>query len=179
MNAMLTHMLEMERQVAVVADFGEVVNQSVGALRGLALAKGQVLRLEVPAQLPLPVRGATVELHGLIDNLLSNAIKYSPRASEIAVRVRAEAGAATVEVSDHGPGLSEEEAKSIFEPFHRGSAQPTAGEASVGLGLSLSRQTATLLGGRLEARSPGPGKGSTFTLTLPLAAPSRPSASPG
>jgi signal transduction histidine kinase len=161
MKEMLTHMLEMERQVSVVADFGEVVHQSVGALRGLALAKGQVVHLDLPARLPLPVRGASVELHGLIDNLLSNAIKYSPRASEIAVRVRAA------------------EAKSIFEPFRRGSAEPTAGEGSVGLGLSLSRQTATLLGGRLEARSPGPGKGSTFTLTLPLAAANRPSAIPG
>ena len=106
----------------------------------------------------------------IVDNLLSNAIKFSPRDRSVAVRVLAEAdgAAATVEVQDAGPGLSEEDQRELYGKFARLSARPTGGETSNGLGLSIVKRLAEAMGGRLECRS-RLGEGATFSLSLPTA----------
>ena len=70
-----------------------------------------------------------------------------------------------IAVADHGPGIPAEEADRIFEPFHRGSADPqTPGS---GLGLAIARGLAAANGCRLTLDSQ-PGAGSRFVLALPL-----------
>jgi PAS domain S-box-containing protein len=103
-------------------------------------------------------------------NLLSNAVKFTERGS---VRFIASAGQFGVlfEVQDTGIGIEPEHMERVFEPFWQavqGSARKAGG---TGLGLTVSRQLAHLLGGEILARSQ-PGRGSVFTVKLPNLHPS-------
>jgi len=104
----------------------------------------------------------------ILQNLLGNAIKYSRRGQ---VRIVATSDgpdkAARLSVIDHGPGIAPEKLTQMFQPFNRGE---THGQAGSGLGLSIARQAADLLGARLWAESEV-GKGSKFHLDLPAQPP--------
>lgn len=134
-----------------------------------AATKGLELAVHVDPLLRGRDRGATVadalRTRQIIANLLGNAVKYTVR-GRIEVRLELREGQVAIEVADTGPGLSTEEMEQAFEPFRR-VERTGAGVNGAGLGLSLSRQLARLMGGALEARS-AVGVGSCFTLTLPF-----------
>lgn len=97
--------------------------------------------------------------------LIANALKYTPR-GRVEVRVRREGGdRVRFEVADTGPGLSHDEIGRAFEPFER-IERTSAGATGAGLGLSLSRALAELMGGAVSAHS-AQGAGSCFWLELP------------
>lgn len=101
----------------------------------------------------------------VLENLLDNARKYG--GAEVNLKTRVEGGRFLLEVRDTGLGFEPSSAETLFDPF---TAARHSNEArGSGLGLSIARQLAGLMGGALTAMSPGPGKGSTFTLTLALA----------
>lgn len=79
------------------------------------------------------------------------------------------AGTLTVEVSDTGCGIAQEDLALIFDRFGQASSIHPEGEQGSGLGLSLSRQLATMIGATLEVTSQ-PGEGSTFSLRFPVSA---------
>lgn len=90
--------------------------------------------------------GDPIRVRQIIRNLVTNALRYG--GDDVRVEVRGEGGTPVVEVSDDGLPLSRVEADRIFEPYERssaGSAQP----GSIGLGLTVSRSLAHLLGGEL------------------------------
>ena len=101
----------------------------------------------------------------IIRNLLTNATRYG--GDGIDLTVHRSNGSVLVTVTDDGPGVPEERRESIFEPYQRAHAA-TAHPASVGLGLTVSRQLARLMDGDLIYRF-GPG-GSSFELSLPALA---------
>lgn len=113
-----------------------------------------------------PVWADPSRVRQIIRNLLTNAIRYGGDA--IKVIVRSTDGLATVFVCDDGPGIRAQERESIFEAYQQGHTDtPVSG--SVGLGLSVSRQLARLMGGELTYRRE---EGMTlFVLTLPVAEP--------
>jgi signal transduction histidine kinase len=148
-------------------DLSDVARHVVEASRAAAARKGQELRLVIERE--LPVSGDEERLVEVVENLVGNAIKYSPFFSKIVVAARSKDGRALVEVKDSGPGLSDDDKRRLFGRFQRLSARPTGGEPATGLGLSIARQLAELMGGQLLAASEGPGKGACFTLSLPLA----------
>jgi signal transduction histidine kinase len=76
---------------------------------------------------------------------------------------------AVVEVTDAEPGLSEDDKQGMFGRFQRLSATPASGESATGLGLSIAKQLAELMGGEVSAASAGPGQGACFTLSMPIA----------
>lgn len=100
-------------------------------------------------------------------NLLQNAIKFSPDGSDIAVRVFREENA-IVEIEDHGCGMDEETQKRIFDKFYQ--ADNSRKQEGVGLGLSLVKRIADMMGGTVTVRS-AVGEGSTFRVELPLTPP--------
>jgi len=101
--------------------------------------------------------------------LLDNALRVAPRYSDVRVVVRAQPEP-MLSVSDHGPGVAEEERAMIFERFKRGSE--TGGEAGFGLGLAIGRELAHRMGGSLVLTDTDV-PGATFTLRLqPTEAPS-------
>lgn len=103
----------------------------------------------------------------VIANLVSNAVKFSPRGSVIGVRTRVVNRRQLLEVADSGPGIPEDEMPLLFQEFARLSPQPTGGEKSSGVGLSIAQQLVELHGGKIGARSK-PGHGSLFWVELPI-----------
>ena len=75
---------------------------------------------------------------------------------------------AVVEVKDEGPGLTKDDKKNLYRRFTSLSAQPTGGENSTGLGLSIVKNLVDAHRGFIYATSDGPGTGATFTVELPL-----------
>ncbi len=146
-------------------DLGELVSDVVSANRPLAERKEQ--RLLVEATPKLTVIGDHDRLSEAVDNLISNAIKYSPRGAAVRVGVSRRGAQAAIVVEDRGPGLTPEDLSRLFGRFQRLSAQPTGGETSTGLGLSIAKRIVDLHGGAIEARSEGPGKGAVFEILLP------------
>jgi signal transduction histidine kinase len=105
------------------------------------------------------------KLRQIVLNLLSNAVKFTARGS-IRVRARAENGSVDIAVADTGIGIAADKIDLIFEEFEQADAGSTRVYGGTGLGLTIARRLARLMGGDIRAES-APGSGSTFTLTLP------------
>jgi signal transduction histidine kinase len=104
------------------------------------------------------------------NNLITNAIKYSPRNTDILVKVDY-AGEdhefiKTV-VVDHGPGIAEKFHATLFEPFARTDNKPTDNESETGLGLAIVKRIIDLHHGTIGFES-AKGKGSAFFFTIPV-----------
>lgn len=163
--ALETGRLELERAPIHVAP---IVRESVTALESRARAKDQPLTCIVDAEAELAtVSGDPARLRQVMDNLLDNAIKFTSNGQPVRVTVSTAADVVRVAVHDTGPGLTPEDYVRVFQPFQKLSAQPTGGESSTGLGLSIARELITLHGGQLIVDSV-PGEGATFTFELPL-----------
>ncbi len=108
----------------------------------------------------------------VLDNIISNAVKYSPFDKNVFIRLKSSNGALRIEVQDEGPGISEEDMKRLFGKFARLSAQPTGGEHSTGLGLSIVKKMVEAMNGRVWCESEvgdGLPAGATFIVELPKA----------
>ncbi|TCS16001.1 ATP-binding protein [Caulobacter sp. BK020] len=134
-----------------------------------AVAKGLELALHVEPDLEQRALGAAIgdplRTRQIIANIVGNAVKYTVR-GRIEVRVERRDNQIAIAVADTGPGLSPGEMDQAFQAFQR-VERTGAGVNGAGLGLSLSRQLARLMGGALEATS-AVGVGSCFTLVLPF-----------
>ena len=116
----------------------------------------------------------------VLDHLLSNAVKFTRPGGTVrvacGVSAHPETGArvagpgpwACVEVEDTGMGIAPERVDEMFEPFRQGRGGHTRTEGGAGLGLTIARHLARLMGGDVTVRT-APGKGSCFTLWLPAA----------
>lgn len=149
--------------VALIRDL-VILNRPNAASRGLELT------LHIAPDLASRERGAAVadahRARQILANLLGNALKFTVRGRVEARIELAASGRLAVEIADTGPGLAHEELEQAFEPFNR-IARTSAGTSGAGLGLSLSRQLARLMGGELSAHS-AVGVGSCFRLELPF-----------
>jgi signal transduction histidine kinase len=142
-------------------DLKSVVADACGQLSYQAKDKGVKIEQDVPADLQMT---SDREILGLIfQNLLSNAIKYGRRSDVKVSGSRRPDGRIRISVHDKGPGIAEDKLKQLFSPFTRGE---THGQPGVGLGLSIARQAADMLGAKLWAESVV-GDGSVFHLELP------------
>ncbi len=142
----------------------KVVRDTVSALQDSASKK--TITLHVQGGDTPEVESDASALRQVADNLLSNAIKYSPRGSEVFVTISSDDAWVRFAVRDSGPGISAEERERLFHKYGRGSATPTGGEQSTGLGLWIVQQIATGLRGQVRCGSE-PGQGATFTFQLP------------
>ncbi|WP_074406132.1 sensor histidine kinase [Aquimarina megaterium] len=89
----------------------------------------------------------------VLENLVSNAIKFSERGSEVILHVKSHDARTYVVVEDQGPGISKEDQKKLFGRFQKLSAQPTEGEASIGLGLSIVKKYIESMDGEINCES--------------------------
>ena len=99
----------------------------------------------------------------VFDNLMSNAIKFSPNGSKIEIVLSKVADALTIDVVDHGVGMTEDMIKSIFIKFGKAKRKGLAGEKSHGLGMSIVKQIVELHGGQITVSSTE-GEGTTVRL---------------
>lgn len=138
----------------------------IEANRPSAENKSQLLSFTAESE--VVVKADKGKLSEIIDNLVNNAIKYSPHDKHISVTVNQNGDKGILKVRDEGPGLTRMDKKNMFQRFTRLSAQPTGGESSTGLGLSITKSLVEAHQGRVYAESDGKGKGTTFIVELPL-----------
>ncbi len=103
----------------------------------------------------------------IIINLLSNAAKFTHEGKIILSVMRGTTDSISISVQDSGIGISEESLERVFDEFQQADTSTTRQYGGTGLGLTISRNLAHLLGGELTAASEL-GQGSTFTLSLPI-----------
>ncbi|THD54170.1 MAG: response regulator [Phenylobacterium sp.] len=141
----------------------------------LADDKGVALELEFAKGAAGVYRGDPTRVRQILHNLISNALKFT-EAGRIAVGVSRDEGAVRIAVADSGVGIEGEALSRLFAKFEQADASTTRRYGGAGLGLSICRELAELMGGSIVAQSE-PGKGSTFTVCLPLARSGRAAAS--
>ena len=137
-----------------------------------AMARHQVesksIQFFVDPSFPLPkvIQSDPVRIRQILLNLLSNAIKFTER-GKITLRVRydTENGRLALQVADTGVGIKPEHLSRIFNPFTQADAGTARRFGGTGLGLSLSKQLAEMLGGTITVES-NLDQGSCFTFTL-------------
>jgi K+-sensing histidine kinase KdpD len=139
------------REVAAVVDLGQ---------------EEVAIRTEVPGPLPA-VRGDRERIRQVVMNLLTNAVKYTVAGDEVEVRAAVENGSVAVSVTDHGPGISVDEQRVIFEKFGRTAKAGSSSTPGTGLGLFIARSITEAHGGSLEVYSKE-GAGATFVVRLPV-----------
>ena len=140
-----------------------IVNEAINMIAPLAEVKGLSLRAEGD-EVELLTDGNKVRQ--ILLNLLSNAVKFTD-SGEIVIRSRLDGESAQVSVADTGIGVAAENLEKIFDPFWQVEQRSTRKVGGTGLGLSVSRTLARLVGGDIRVESEL-GKGSTFILTLPV-----------
>jgi signal transduction histidine kinase/DNA-binding response OmpR family regulator/HPt (histidine-containing phosphotransfer) domain-containing protein len=161
-------------------DLYDVVEGLVDTFAQRAAQKRLELACHIHPKVPTMVKGDAAKLRQVLTNLIGNAVKFTDR-GQVVVEVLLESETAdrvTVrfEVSDTGPGIAPESAGRIFQPFSQADASTTRKYGGTGLGLTISRRLAEMMGGRLDLTSEV-GQGSTFWCVLPLeryAQPQRP-----
>jgi signal transduction histidine kinase len=137
----------------------------------LAHKEGLTFTWDLDPALPTRVYGDAMRISQVLTNLLGNAMKFTER-GEVRLSVRtAERRGHTVDVcfavEDSGIGIPSEQVGSVFESFTQADTSTTRKYGGAGLGLAISQELVTLMGGTLSARS-AEGVGSTFSFVLPL-----------
>jgi len=169
LNKMITNILDIDtienNRVKIFMDevsISSLVNQVVQSFDKQAATKSISLSFTTSNEKNI-ILGDPLFLIQVFENLLSNAIKFSEKGKPVETTIKEVNGKVMISVRDHGPGLTEEDLQKVFKKFQRLSAQPTGGESSLGLGLSIVKKYVELMGGRVMCESQ-PHQGATFTV---------------
>ena len=127
--------------------------------------------VDVPAG-TLPIVADEDRLDQVLENLIANARKYSPDGTPIEITVKPVGNDVDITVRDRGIGIPPTELGRVFDLFYRSSEARTSRPEGLGLGLYISREIVTRLGGSISVESVV-GDGSTFRIRLPIAASGR------
>jgi signal transduction histidine kinase len=151
-------------------DLNTVASEAAALVEPMAAAKG-IRFVVVDLQESLIIETDRTKLKQMLVNLLSNAIKFTDE-GEVRFTVAIRKDMMEFCVTDTGIGIDAANVEAIFEPFWQVEQGATRKVGGAGLGLSVTRKLARLLGGDVTVKT-GVGAGSTFTLTLPLVPPLR------
>jgi signal transduction histidine kinase len=147
----------------------QIVEDVVSLMRVRAIAKGLELLKEYRFPIPAQIESDPTRLRQVLMNLLGNAIKFTEHGS---VRIVTTYLADPMprlgfEVIDTGVGVSQEEAAKLFQPFSQADSSTTRKFGGTGLGLTICKRLAEMLGGGISLMS-SPGNGSTFSFWINL-----------
>lgn len=134
-----------------------------------ATSKGLEFNVRIVHQLPVTITGDPVRIHQCLMNLISNAVKFTETGRvtlQVVMEVRNGKPWIRFEVEDTGVGISPGRLGQIFEAFTQSDNSTTRRFGGTGLGLTISRRLAEMMGGTLSVQSEL-GKGSVFTLNIP------------
>jgi signal transduction histidine kinase/CheY-like chemotaxis protein len=147
------------------------LEQLVGAVqvgfRDPAAAKGLDFSIDVEDAVCGVYRGASDRIRQVLNNLVGNAVKFT-NAGAVRLEARAMASGVRFIVIDTGIGVSVDRVGRLFEKFVQADASTTRKFGGAGLGLAISRDLCTAMGGTISVESE-PGHGSRFTVDFPLA----------
>jgi signal transduction histidine kinase/DNA-binding response OmpR family regulator len=155
----------------VPVQLDELLVDAARALSAQAQAKDVQLIVSVAPALELKRLGDPVRLSQVVNNLVGNAVKFTPQGEiEVALAAGADANEVLLTVRDTGIGVPLERQAAIFEAFTQSDGSTSRRFGGSGLGLTITRELARLMGGEVTVDST-PGVGSTFCarLVLPVA----------
>jgi PAS domain S-box-containing protein len=153
----------------VSCDLPELLAEVISLMRHRAVVKGLKFGVKFEGPIPTLIQSDPMRLRQILVNLLGNAVKFTD-AGSIDLRVADDGAGGSdivlhIDVIDSGIGLAQEQLARLFRPFTQGDASITRKFGGTGLGLTISRQLARLLGGDVTVESQ-PRIGSTFTLKI-------------
>jgi CheY-like chemotaxis protein len=147
----------------------EVVADATSMMRVNAKSKGVPLQVEYVGPIPETIHTDPTRLRQILINMLSNAIKFTESGTiRVAVQLVGrdhDEPELQIKVTDTGIGMTKEQIANVFKPFCQAETYTARKYGGTGLGLTISKQLAGLLGGDLRVTSE-PGKGSTFSATV-------------
>jgi signal transduction histidine kinase len=152
-------------------EVGTLLDEAAALVRPMAAARNLPLEIDAPAA-PLHLQTDALKLRQILVNLLTNALKFTDEGS-VALGARAQDDHVVLSVRDTGIGIPAVHLERVFEPFWQVEQSTSRRVGGTGLGLSVSRRLARLLGGELSVESVE-GKGSTFSVRLSRVAPPLP-----
>lgn len=144
----------------------QLAHEVIELLSVRADEKSLDLSVEIDGQIPSEFCSDPFRLRQALVNLAGNAIKFTA-SGHVRIRLRCEPSSKlfTFDVEDSGIGMTPEQVAQVFKPFCQADASTTRQFGGTGLGLTITKQIAKLLGGELTVTSE-PGRGSTFSLTV-------------
>jgi two-component system OmpR family sensor kinase len=170
-DLLLLARLDEERPLSLAdMDLRVIASDAVAAAR--AVAPDREISLELERDEPIEVNGDEARLRQVVGNLMTNALTHTPAGSPVALRLRRDGTDALIEIVDHGPGLTDEQAARVFERFYRVDKARTRRQAGgshsgSGLGLAIVAALVAVHSGTVSVFVT-PGGGATFQVRLPL-----------
>lgn len=177
LNTILNDILDLTKIEAGKLDIAPTQADLPAALHSVARLWKPSLRekklkfeLDIDADIPAQLEFDSVRVRQCLNNLMSNALKFTSE-GRVTLRARMRPGEAPdtrlieLSVHDTGIGMSEETQGRLFKPFEQGEADTTRRFGGTGLGLTISRTLAQMMGGDIRAES-REGEGSNFYLTF-------------
>ena len=152
----------------VVNDFFKALLQPI---EKVIKDKKLCLKCQISPNVPRQLIGDTLRINQLLSNILNNAVKFTEQ-GEISIYVNGQSDAnnlfnLNIEVSDTGPGMSEDAQTWLFEPFVQGDGSTTRQYGGTGLGLAITSKLAKAMCGNIKVESKQE-QGTKFIVTLPL-----------
>ena len=132
-----------------------------------ALARNKKLQVTCEIHSPMKISVDATAFRHIVQNLLENAVKYTDEGN-VAVTCVQKEGSIEVRVVDTGIGISAEDLKHMFEPFHRGASDDIRTRTGSGMGLWMCRRFAEAAGGSVRMESAGVGQGTVAVMVLPI-----------
>lgn len=149
-------------------DVVRLLSEVVSILHPSIMDKGLKFAMEFGDQIPKSIESDPLRLKQILMNLLGNALKFTKQGNiQIRVHSSVENGHChlMIDVTDSGIGMTTEVIQTLFKPFTQADTSTTRKFGGTGLGLTISRRLAELLGGDVTVTSI-PGTGSTFTVKV-------------
>ncbi|PKB78788.1 MAG: hypothetical protein BZY88_16640 [SAR202 cluster bacterium Io17-Chloro-G9] len=145
------------------------IEDSIESLRSQFQEKQIKVSITPSPDCPGEIQADQLRFAQVIGNLLSNACKYSPAGTTVTIAARQQGGAAQIDVSDEGIGISQKDQAKLFTKFFRADNSPTREDSGTGLGLYITRHLVEAHGGSVWVVS-NEGQGSTFSCLWPTVA---------
>jgi PAS domain S-box-containing protein len=143
----------------------KLIDATISSIQGIADEAG--VKLTADVQTDAVLNCDSDRMIQVITNLVSNAIKFSPRGSEISVKVRNTIDMCRFSVIDNGPGISADQMPKLFGLFQQLDSSDSRPKGGTGLGLAICKAIVEQHGGKVGVNS-NVGVGSTFYFDLPL-----------
>ncbi|MFT5432626.1 MAG: PAS domain S-box-containing protein [Myxococcota bacterium] len=149
-----------------LVQISNVIDEVLVLVRSDVDDRQHIVQVDLPDDLPsiMTDRHATIRI---VTNLVSNAARYTKPGGKIEIRASSGSKFVTISVADNGIGVAADDQSRIFEYFEQVQSKAVGPNKGYGLGLALTRQLVTNLGGNIGLESTE-GVGSTFWFTLPL-----------
>jgi len=159
---------ELSRETATAVDIGKLLETIVEIYRMMELPRGVKIALNMNLPPDAAVIARDERLGQIVRNLVDNAVSFSPAGGTVTLSAHTESGQVRLTVEDEGPGIPPDNLETIFQRFYTERPQDHDFGKNSGLGLSIARQIANGVGGRIWAENRAEG-GARFTVLLPLA----------